>query len=134
MMPQHAAEMLSSVAQLLVAMSPAGLDNASLLQSLWFLIAVSDAANLPLGLLSRLIRLLFLAQKYDGQEPRRASKALIHLIKWLQPNKSRLGPWIRQIYTHDACILRWTFSMQDSSAHLGPSIVLHLHVFSYLVS
>ena len=58
MMPQHAAEMLSSVAQLLVAMSPAGLDNASLLQSLWLLIAVSDAANLPLGLLCRLIRLL----------------------------------------------------------------------------
>ena len=76
-----------------------------------------------------------------------ASDAFVHLMKWLLPNGSLLLPWLRCLYTHHACIMRWTFSISEIARLLGsatvslrsysfrslfPSVCLSLRFFSSL--
>lgn len=84
--------------------------------------------------LKSVLFLLLLTQMYSrGGELHEASKAFVHLVKWLQPNNGFLLPWLRRIYTPHLCLMRWAFAVKEIALYMGSYMVhVHHHMVYYI--
>ena len=140
---EHSEAILSAIADLMLTRSPCDMDDADLLRSVWFLIAVrlipirflapffhiwwrlTNDFLIGRDLLSSFFLTVLMCmgeQRYsDGFHE--ASKAFVHLVKWFQPNGSLLLPWLRRIYTPHLSLMRWAFALKDIALYLGSYMV-----------